>query len=51
MDVKRSKELDDNLQNKHDRIARLIKDGRFNYPRILKDMEAKLRVGLLFEVS
>ncbi|WP_059171341.1 IS110 family transposase [Bacillus sp. FJAT-27445] len=50
MHVKRSKELDDNLPTKHDKkdalvIARLIKDGRFSYPRILKDMEAELRVG------
>lgn len=50
MHVKRSKELDDNLPTKHDRkdalvIARLIKDGRYSYPRILKDMEAELRVG------
>jgi transposase len=30
MNVKRSKELDDNLPIKHDRIARLIKDGRFS---------------------
>lgn len=53
MHVKRSKELDDNLPTKHDRkdalvIARLIKDGRFSYPRILKDMEAELRVGSMF---
>ncbi len=53
MHVKRSKELDDNLPTKHDRkdalvIARLIKDGRFSYPRILKDMEAELRVGSTF---
>ena len=50
MHVKRSKELDDNLPTKHDRkdalvIARLVKDGRFSYPRILKDVEAELRVG------
>jgi len=50
MHVKRSKELDDNLPTKHDRkdalvIARLVKDGRFSYPRILKGMEAELRVG------
>ena len=50
MHVKRSKELDDNLPTKHDRkdalvIARLVKDGRFSYPRILKDMEAELRIG------
>ncbi|UYZ23016.1 IS110 family transposase [Mesobacillus jeotgali] len=53
MHVKRSKELDDNLPTKHDRkdalvIARLIKDGRFSYPRILKDLEAELRVGSTF---
>ena len=53
MHVKRSKELDDNLLTKHDRkdalvIARLIKDGRFSYPRTLKDMEAELRVGSTF---
>ena len=53
MHVKRSKELDDNLPTKHDRkdalvIARLVKDGRFSYPRILKEMEAELRVGSTF---
>lgn len=53
MHVKRSKELDDNLPTKHDRkdalvIARLIKDGRFSYPRILKGMEAELRAGSTF---
>ncbi|MCI1574169.1 MAG: IS110 family transposase [Heyndrickxia faecalis] len=53
MHVKRSKELDDNLPTKHDRkdalvIARLVKDGRFSYPRILKGMEAELRVGSTF---
>ena len=26
----------------------LVKDGRFSYPRILKDMEAELRVGSTF---
>src|SRR5690606_40052061 len=46
MHVKRSKELDDNLPTKHDAkdalvIARLVKDGRFSYPRILKEMEAE----------
>jgi transposase len=51
--VKRSKELDDNLSTKHDRkdalvIACLIKDGHFSYPRILKGMEAELRVGSTF---
>ncbi len=50
MHVKRSKELDDNLQTKNDQkdalvIARLVKDGRFSYPRILEDVEAELRVG------
>ena len=50
MHVKRSKELDDNLPTKHDAkdalvIARLVKDGRFSYPRILKGVEADLRVG------
>ncbi|MFZ0446756.1 MAG: IS110 family transposase, partial [Bacillus sp. (in: firmicutes)] len=53
MHVKRSKELDDNLPTKHDRkdalvIARLLKDGRFSYPRILKEVEAELRVGSTF---
>ena len=48
--VKRSKERDDNLQTKNDKkdavvIARLMKDGRFSYPRILKDIEAELRIG------
>ncbi len=50
MHVKRSKELDDNLQTKNDVkdalvIARLVKDGRYSYPRILKETEAELRVG------
>lgn len=50
MHVKRSKELDDNLPTKHDKkdalvIARLVKDGRFSYPRILKGMDAELRAG------
>ncbi|GAE31782.1 IS110 family transposase [Halalkalibacter hemicellulosilyticus] len=53
MHVKRSKELDDNLPTKHDRkdalvIARLVKDGRFSYPRILKEVEAELRAGSTF---
>lgn len=48
--VKKAKELDDNLQTKNDKkdavvIARLMKDGRFSYPRILKDIEAELRNG------
>ena len=50
MHVNRSKELDDNLQTKNDQkdalvIARLMKDGRFSYPRILKGIEAELRNG------
>ncbi|ARD47501.1 IS110 family transposase [Sporosarcina sp. P33] len=50
MHVKKSKELDDNLQTKNDAkdalvIARLVKDGRYSYPRILKETEAELRVG------
>lgn len=56
MHVKRSKELDDNLQSKHDAkdavvIARLVKDGRYSYPRILKDAEAELRVGATLRAS
>ncbi|MER2109252.1 MAG: IS110 family transposase [Solibacillus sp.] len=50
MHVNRSKELDDNLQTKNDQkdalvIARLMRDGRFNYPRILDGIEAELRNG------
>lgn len=50
MHVNRSKELDDNLQTKNDKkdavvIARLMRDGRFNYPRILEGIEAELRNG------
>lgn len=50
MHVKRSKELDDNLQTKNDKkdalvIARLMKDGRFSYPRLLNEIEAELRIG------
>ncbi|MGE6486865.1 IS110 family transposase [Paenisporosarcina sp. NPDC076898] len=50
MHVRRSKELDDNLPTKNDKkdalvIARLMKDGRFSYPRLLKDVEAELRIG------
>ena len=50
MHVNRSKELDDNLQTKNDQkdalvIARLIKDGRFSYPRHLEGVEAELRNG------
>jgi transposase len=53
MHVKRSKELDDNLPTKHDAkdslvIAKLVKDGRFSYPRILHEVEAELRVGSTF---
>lgn len=48
--VNRSKELDDNLQTKNDQkdalvIARLMRDGRFSYPRILVGVEAELRNG------
>ncbi|KOP69756.1 transposase [Lysinibacillus sp. FJAT-14745] len=48
--VNRSKELDDNLQTKNDQkdalvIARLMRDGRFSYPRILEGVEAELRNG------
>jgi len=50
MHVNRSKELDDNLQTKNDQkdalvIARLMRDGRFSYPRILAGVEAELRNG------
>ncbi len=56
MHVKKAKELDDNLPTKNDRkdavtIARLVKDGRFSYPRILKGMEAELRVGATFRAN
>lgn len=48
--VKKSQELDDNLQTKNDQkdalvIARLMRDGRFSYPRILEGVEAELRNG------
>ena len=51
MHVKRSRELDDNLQTKNDQkdalvIARLVKDGRFSYPRVLGSMEA----GTIFSI-
>ena len=50
MHVNRSKELDDNLQTKNDQkdalvIARLMRDGRFSYPRIPEGVEAELRNG------
>jgi transposase len=53
MHVRRSKEIDDNLLIKHDAkdsliIARLTKDGRFSYPRLLHDIEADLRIGSTF---
>jgi len=56
MHVKRSKELDDNLPTKNDRkdsvvIARLVKDGRFSYPRLLKGTEAELRAGATFRAN
>lgn len=46
--VKKSKELDDNLQTKNDKkdaltIARLMKDGRFSHPKLLRDLEADIR--------
>lgn len=48
MHVKKVKELDDNLQTKNDKkdaltIARLIKDGRFSYPKLLRDQAATIR--------
>lgn len=56
MHVKRSKELDDNLPTKHDAkdalvIAKLVKDGRFSYPRIFHEVEAELRAGSTFRES
>lgn len=50
MHVKKSKELDDNLQTKNDAkdamvIAKLIRDGRFSFPRILEGVDAELRNG------
>ena len=53
MHVKRSNELDDNLPTKHDAkdariIAKLVKDGRFSYPRILHEVEVELRAGSKF---
>lgn len=50
MHVKKSKELDDNLQTKNDAkdamvIAKLIRDGRFSFPRMLEGVEAELRNG------
>lgn len=50
MHVNRTKELDDNLQTKNDQkdalvIARLMRDGRFSFPRILEGVEAELRNG------
>jgi transposase len=51
MHVKKSKELDDNSPTKNDRkdartIAKLVKDGRFAYPRVLEGKEADLRIGV-----
>lgn len=48
MHVKRVKELDDNLQTKNDKkdaltIARLMKDGRFSHPKLLRDLAADIR--------
>jgi len=50
MHVKRVKELDDNLQTKNDKkdaltIARLMKDGRYSHPKILRDRAAEIRAG------
>lgn len=50
MHVNRTKELDDNLQTKNDKkdarvIATLIRDGRFNFSRVLEGTEAELRTG------
>lgn len=50
MHVNRSKELDDNLPTKTDAkdalvIAKLVKDGRYSHPRILRNVEAELRIG------
>lgn len=47
--VKQIKELDDNLQTKNDKkdsltIARLMKDGRFSKPKLLRELEAEIRV-------
>lgn len=54
--VKKAKELDDNLQTKNDAkdaliIARLMKDGRFSFPRILEGTEAELRNGASFRLK
>lgn len=48
--VKRSKELDDNLQTKNDKkdarvIAKLITNGYFSHIRKLEGIEAELRQG------
>ncbi|WP_338788708.1 IS110 family transposase [Metabacillus sp. FJAT-53654] len=56
MHVNRTKELDDNLQTKNDQkdarvIASLIRDGRFNYTRILEGTEAELRNGASFRTK
>lgn len=49
MHVKRVKELDDNLQTKNDKkdaltIARLMKDGRFSFPKLLEGEAEEIRV-------
>lgn len=54
MHVKRVKELDDNLQTKNDKkdaltIARLMKDGRFSHPKLLRDQAADIRAGYSIE--
>lgn len=56
MHVKRVKELDDNLQTKNDKkdaltIARLMKDGRFALPKLLRDEAAEIRAGYALRES
>ncbi len=46
--VKSAKELDDNLQTKNDKkdaltIARLMKDGRYSHPKLLRNQAAEIR--------
>ncbi|SOB91266.1 transposase [Ureibacillus xyleni] len=48
--VNRSKKLNDHLQTKNEQkdplvIARLMRDGRFRYSRLLEGVEAELRNG------
>lgn len=56
MHVKRVKELDDNLQTKNDKkdaltIARLMKDGRFAHPKMLRNEAAEIRAGYALRES